>query len=145
MFAAGAPTPARGAAATAAVASPAPREAGHTILVPLDGSPGGESVLPTVGELALARGPGCDCFVWRRPQSATRGSVTDRARKRAREPGSGDQRSSTRARWVRTEASAASRVTRGAASASARATYAASYAVTFRRSSQILDTNSPCG
>jgi acetoin utilization protein AcuB len=28
----------------------------HTILVPLDGSPGSESVLPTVGELALAQG-----------------------------------------------------------------------------------------
>jgi CBS domain-containing protein/nucleotide-binding universal stress UspA family protein len=56
MFAAGAPTPARVAAATAAASSPAPREARHTILVPLDGSRGSESVLPTVGDLALARG-----------------------------------------------------------------------------------------
>jgi CBS domain-containing protein len=56
MFAAGAPTPARVAAATAPTSSPAPREARHTILVPLDGSPGSESVLATVGELALARG-----------------------------------------------------------------------------------------
>ena len=56
MFAAGAPTPARDAAAAAPAASPAPRGAGHTILVPLDGAAGSESVLPTVGELAQARG-----------------------------------------------------------------------------------------
>lgn len=31
-------------------------DVGHSILVPLDGSPGSESVLPTVGELARARG-----------------------------------------------------------------------------------------
>jgi acetoin utilization protein AcuB len=35
---------------------PARPDAGHSILVPLDGSPGSESVLPTVGELARARG-----------------------------------------------------------------------------------------
>ena len=40
----------------APASSPGRRPAGHTILVPLDGSPGSESVLPTVGELALARG-----------------------------------------------------------------------------------------
>ena len=50
------PTPARHAAPAAPASSPAPRYAGHTILVPLDGSPGSESVLPTVGELARARG-----------------------------------------------------------------------------------------
>lgn len=37
---------------------PARPDALHTILVPLDGSPGSESVLPTVGELARARGAG---------------------------------------------------------------------------------------
>ena len=56
ILAAEAPTPARVAAATAPRSSPSPREARHTILVPLDGSPGSESVLATVGELALARG-----------------------------------------------------------------------------------------
>jgi acetoin utilization protein AcuB len=36
-------------------ACPAAVSTGHSILVPLDGSPGSESVLPTVAELALAR------------------------------------------------------------------------------------------
>jgi CBS domain-containing protein len=44
--------PARAAAATPPPARPV---TGHTILVPLDGSPGSESVLPAVGELARAR------------------------------------------------------------------------------------------
>lgn len=35
--------------------SPGRRDSGHTILVPLDGTPGSESVLSTVGELALAQ------------------------------------------------------------------------------------------
>jgi acetoin utilization protein AcuB len=40
-----------------APSAPSPLEHGaHTILVPLDGSPGSESVLSTVGELALAQG-----------------------------------------------------------------------------------------
>jgi len=52
-FTAGAPMPPRAVAAT--VASPARLDAGPTILVPLDGAPGSESVLPTVGELARAR------------------------------------------------------------------------------------------
>jgi nucleotide-binding universal stress UspA family protein len=56
MFAAAAATPARDAAPAAPPAIPAPRGAGHTILVPLDGAAGSESVLPTVGELAQARG-----------------------------------------------------------------------------------------
>jgi CBS domain-containing protein/nucleotide-binding universal stress UspA family protein len=53
--AASATAPARDATPGAPAASPAQRDAGHTILVPLDGSPGSESVLPTVGELAHAQ------------------------------------------------------------------------------------------
>jgi acetoin utilization protein AcuB len=53
-FEPGAPAPAREAAAAAPRS--AFRGAGPTILVALDGAPGSESVLPTVGELAQARG-----------------------------------------------------------------------------------------
>jgi CBS domain-containing protein/nucleotide-binding universal stress UspA family protein len=55
-LAAGAPEPARAAAPTESSPGPARSDAGHRILVPLDGSLGSESVLPTVGELARARG-----------------------------------------------------------------------------------------
>ena len=47
--------PARDVTRAASGSSPVRRGAGHTILVPLDGSSGSESVLPTVGELALAQ------------------------------------------------------------------------------------------
>ena len=47
--------PARDAAAAAPASRPARRDSGPTILVPLDGSPGSESVLSTVGELAQAQ------------------------------------------------------------------------------------------
>jgi CBS domain-containing protein/nucleotide-binding universal stress UspA family protein len=46
---------ARGAGRATPASSLARRDAAHTILVPLDGSPGSESVLPTVGELAHAQ------------------------------------------------------------------------------------------
>ena len=42
--------------ATRAAPASSGRDGRHAILVPLDGSPGSESVLPTVGELALAQG-----------------------------------------------------------------------------------------
>jgi nucleotide-binding universal stress UspA family protein len=54
-FAVDAPAPARGAVRATPASSPGRRDAPHTILVPLDGSPGSESVLPTVGELAHAQ------------------------------------------------------------------------------------------
>ena len=47
--------PTREVVGAAPAASSVRRDAGHMILVPLDGSPGSESVLPTVGELALAQ------------------------------------------------------------------------------------------
>jgi len=54
-FGTGVPVAPRGAVASSTTTSPAPQATGHTILVPLDGSSGSESVLPTVGELARAR------------------------------------------------------------------------------------------
>jgi CBS domain-containing protein len=51
----GEPMP-RAVAGSAPASRPAPRESGYTILVPLDGAPGSESVLPTVGELAQTHG-----------------------------------------------------------------------------------------
>jgi CBS domain-containing protein len=53
--AAGATSPTRETIPTVSASSPARRDVGHMILVPLDGSPGSESVLPTVGALAHAR------------------------------------------------------------------------------------------
>jgi CBS domain-containing protein/nucleotide-binding universal stress UspA family protein len=47
--------PAHPARAPASMPAAAPPSTGPTILVPLDGSPGSESVLPAVGELARAR------------------------------------------------------------------------------------------
>jgi acetoin utilization protein AcuB len=46
----------RAFATICAAEGPVPAAGGQTILVPLDGSPGSESVLATVGELARARG-----------------------------------------------------------------------------------------
>jgi CBS domain-containing protein len=51
----GGPELARPTVPTASPRGPARADAGHRILVPLDGSLGSESVLPTVGELARAR------------------------------------------------------------------------------------------
>ncbi len=56
IAAADATAPSRGAGQAAPATSRAPCSGGPTILVPLDGSPGSESVLSTVGELAHAQG-----------------------------------------------------------------------------------------
>jgi len=52
---ASAPVPGKAASGAAAASHPARGSGGPTILVPLDGSRGSESVLPTVGELAHAQ------------------------------------------------------------------------------------------